>query len=131
MTSICDTKLLLTFKFPPSVDVREKITRLIQREFGRRLLIPSIVLTEYIKIVSKRVGVEAAITHINEFESRGALITDINRQIALEAGKLLNKYPDSPIADALLAASSIVHSAEYIVTDDRHFEKLGCKIRWI
>lgn len=131
MTSICDTRLLITFRFPPSEDVRQKIARLVQHELGRRLLIPSIVLTEYVKIAGKRVGLEAATTHINEFESRGAMITDINREIALEAGKLLNKHPDSPIADALLAASAMIHSAEYIVTNDRRFEKLGCKIRWI
>jgi predicted nucleic acid-binding protein len=77
------------------------------------------------------VGLDAAITHVNELESRGAVVTDINKQIALEAGRLLNKYPDSPIADALLAASATFYSAEYIVTNDDHFEKLGCKTRWI
>ena len=131
MTSICDTRLLITFRFPPSEDAKQKITRLLQRELGRRLLIPSIVLTEYIKIAGKKVGLDAAITHVNELESRGAVVTDINKQIALEAGRLLNKSPDSPIADALLAASATFHSAEYIVTNDDHFEKLGCKTRWI
>lgn len=131
MTSVCDTRLLITFRFPPSEDVKQKITRLLQRELGRRLLIPSIVITEYVKIAGKRVGSDAAITHVNELESRGAFVTDINKKIALEAGRLLNKHPDSPIADALLAASSILHSAEYILTNDEHFEELGCKTRWI
>jgi predicted nucleic acid-binding protein len=74
---------------------------------------------------------EAAVTHIHELESRGAIITDINMQIALEAGKLLIKHPDVPIADALLAASAVIYSAEYIVTNDPHFKKLGSKTHWI
>lgn len=131
MTSICDTRLLIAFKFPPSEDTRQKITRLIQRELARRLLIPSIVLTEYVKIAGKKVGLEVALAHIHELESRGAIVTDINRQVALEAGKLLIKHPDVPIADALLAASAKVYSTEYIVTDDPHFEKLGLKTHWI
>ncbi len=131
MTSICDTRLLITFRFPPSEDTRQKITRLIQRELARRLLIPSIVLTEYVKIAGKKVGMETAVTHIHELESRGAIVTDINRQVALEAGKLLIKHPDVPMADALLAASARVYSAEYIVTNDPHFEKLGSKTHWV
>ena len=98
---------------------------------GRRLLIPSIVLAEYVKIAGKKVGFDAAITHLAELESRGAVVTDINRKIALEAGKLLVKHPGSPIADALLAASMNFHSAECILTNDEHFEELGCKTRWI
>ena len=121
-TSICDTSFLMTFRFPPTEDARQRVMRLMQRELGRHLLIPSIVLTEYMKIAGGRVGSEAALTHLNEIESRGATVIDLNKQIALEAGKLLNRDPDFPIADALLAASAVLHSAEYIITSDEHFE---------
>jgi len=131
MTSVCDTRLLITFRFPPSEETKQKITKLVQRELGERLLVPSIVLAEYVKVASKKVGVEAAITHIHELESRGIIVTNINREIALEAGRLLAKYPNVPIADALLAASATVYSADHVVTNDPHFKKLGVKTQWI
>jgi len=131
MTSICDTILLITFRFPPSDEVKQKITKLIQFELVRRLLVPSIILTEYVKVASKKVGIEAAMTHIHELESRGIIVTDINRQVAIEAGRLLAKHPNVPIADALLAASTKTYSADYIVTNDPHFKELGVKTQWI
>jgi predicted nucleic acid-binding protein len=131
LTAVCDTKLLITFWFPPTEETRQRAARLLQRELNRRLLIPSIVTTEYIKIAGRKVGVDAALNHINILESRGATITDIDKEVAIEAGKLLNKHPDVPIADALIAATHNHHSAEFIITKDEHFEELGCKTRWI
>ena len=131
MTAICDTKLLITFWFPPTEETRQRAARLLQRELNRHLLVPSIVLTEYIKVTSRRIGLDAALNQLNILENRGATITDIDKTIALEAGRLLNKHPDVPIADALLAATCNRHSAEYIITEDEHFEELGCKTRWI
>jgi predicted nucleic acid-binding protein len=131
LTAILDTQLLITFWFPPNEDTRQKAARLLQRELGRHLLIPSIVLTEYIKIAGRRIGLDAATNQLNILENRGAEITEIDKVIAIEAGTLLSKHPDTPIADALLAATYIHHSAEYILTRDDHFEELGCKTRWI
>ncbi len=76
-------------------------------------------------------GIDAALNHIEILENRGATITDIDKEVAIEAGKLLNKHPNAPIADALIAATHNQHSAEYIVTEDKHFDELGCKTRWI
>ena len=131
MTTICDTRLLITFWFPPTEEKRQKAAKLIQRELSRHLLIPSIVTTEYIKITGRKIGVEAALNQINILESRGATITDIDKEVAVEAGKLLNIHPNTPIADALIAATYNLNSAEYIITEDEHFEKLGCKTRWM
>ncbi len=131
MTFVCDTRLLIAFEFPPSEDMRQKITKLMQQSLANRLLIPSVVLTEYIKIAGRKIGIEAAVTHINKLDDRGAIVTEINREVALEAGKLSVKHSDVPIVDALLAAFATVHSAKYILTDDPHLEKLGSKTKWI
>ena len=60
MTSICDPCLLLTFKFPPTEDVRSKLRSLVDAELKRKIIIPAIVIAEYIKIAGRRVGLEAA-----------------------------------------------------------------------
>ena len=131
MTSICDTRLLITFWFPPTEETQQKAAKLLQRELSHRLLIPSIVVTEYIKIAGRKIGVEAALNQINVLESRGATIIDVDKEVAVEAGKLLNIHSNVPIADALIAATYNHKSAEYIITEDEHFEELGCKTRWI
>ncbi len=131
MTSICDTRLLITFWFPPTEETRQKAAKLLQHELSHRLLIPSIVVAEYIKIAGRKIGVEAALNQINVLESRGATITDVDKEVAVEAGKLLNIHSKLPIADALIAATYNHNSAEYIITEDEHFEELGCKTRWI
>lgn len=131
MTAVLDTQLLLTFSFPPNEDVRDKATQLLRRELSRRVIIPSIVLTEYIKIAGRRIGLEAVTSQINVLEERGADICAIDKTIALEAGRLLTRHPDAPVADAIIAATYLSRSSEYILTRDSHFEELGCKTRWL
>ena len=50
MTAIVDTRLLLTLEFPPNKEVRRKVEAVVTRELGNKLLAPSIVLTEFLKI---------------------------------------------------------------------------------
>ncbi len=83
MTSIADTRLLLTFKFPPSPSVREKISRLIRTELYKQILIPSIVISEYLKIAGARAGFEAALIHIDELETRGGEAVALSRGVAV------------------------------------------------
>ncbi len=131
MTSVADTRLLLNFQFPSSVDVRNALSKLLQEELARGVLLPSIVITEYVKIAGVKVGLEAAMTHIGGLEARGAEIVEIDRDMAVEAGRLLLSSARVPIADALIAAVYRSRKASYVVTDDPHFAKIGVKTRWI
>ena len=131
MRSVADTRLLLVFQFPPSLEVRNVLSRLLQEELARGMLLPSIVITEYVKIAGAKVGLEAALTHIGELESRGAETVDIDREISLEGGRLLISSPRVPIADALIAAVYRTRRASYVITDDSHYAQLGVKTRWI
>lgn len=131
MTSVADTRLLITFKFPSSEEVKHKIVRLIGHELPRKLLLPSIVITEYINIAGRRVGVETSLIHISELENRGTIIIKIDKEIAVEAGKLLIKHPEVPTADAIIAATAAIAKAEYVISNDPHFTKLETKTKWI
>lgn len=131
LTSVADTRLLLAFKFPPSEGVRDQISALLVQELRRGLLIPSIVVTEYIKIAGGRVGLSAALAHIGELEARGARIVEIDRAIAVKAGELSLKHADIPIADTLIASTATIHGARQVLTDDPPFHKLGLKLKWI
>ena len=50
MTGVADTRLLLTLEFPSTVEEKKDVETLVQREIAGRLLAPSIILTEFIKM---------------------------------------------------------------------------------
>jgi len=130
MTSVADTRLLLTLQFPPDEKVSDRIQAFIQNEIIHGIILPSIVLSEFIKIAGSRIGIHAASRTINIMKERGAKVKAIDEELALEAGRLLLKHRNVPLADSLVAAFFSSKLAEYILSDDPHFKVLGCKTRW-
>jgi hypothetical protein len=64
LTSIADTRLLLTLEFPPTEVLGAKVESFVEKEIQRQLVAPSIVLTEFIKYAGARIGEDAAKTRI-------------------------------------------------------------------
>ena len=99
-------------------------------QLRKGIIIPTIVITEYIKIAGRRVGSVSALSHISELEARGASVAPIDRDVAILAGKLLLGHTAVPFADALIGATARVMHAERILSDDPHFKALGIKTLW-
>ena len=131
MTSVADTRLLLALEFPPSQEVRPKIRDFFEKEIAKRLLAPSIVLTEFIEIAGARMGEDAARTRIRLLKDRGMRTVALGEEEALVAGGLLLSHRNVPIADALIASLIKTGVAEYIITDDPHFKALDVKTKWL
>jgi predicted nucleic acid-binding protein len=131
LTSVADTRLLLTIEFPPTESIGLKVERFVEKEIGRKLLAPSIVLTEFIKYGGSRIGEDAARTRLRVLKEKGLRTIPITEKEALTAGSLLLASPNVPIADALIASFVKNGTAEYVITDDPHFKTLGIKTRWI
>lgn len=131
MTGVADTRLLLTFHFPPNDDVKARVSRLMNTELSAGLLIPSIVWTEYIKIAGAREGRDAAENQLRQIEDRGAKTVPIEKETGRLAGRLLLKHRQLPIGDALIAATAILRKTEHVVTDDPHYDALNVKTRWL
>jgi len=131
LTSVADTRLLLTLEFPPNEDLAAKAEDFVEKETARQLLAPSIVITEFIKYAGARIGEDAARTRIRLLKEKGLRIIPIDEKDALTAGSLLLAHRNVPIADALIASFVKNGEAEYVVTDDVHFKTLGVKTRWI
>jgi len=131
LTAVADTRFLLTFKFPPTKETKQKMAKLMEESLRRGLLLPSIVITEFIKLAGKRLGEEAALTFLKELTIRGASIVAIDESIATEAGKLALRHWNVPVADTLISATMIMHSAEHIVSDDQHFKDMKLKTKWL
>ncbi|MCJ7762808.1 PIN domain-containing protein, partial [Candidatus Bathyarchaeota archaeon] len=57
---------------------------------------------------------------------------DLDPTTAIEAAKLRCKYTDLPTADAIIAATAIKSSADFVLTDDKHIKQIKeIKTRWI
>ena len=129
MTSIVDTRFLLTLQFPPDEKTKKGVEDLLNKELSSGLVAPSIVLTEFIKFAGSKIGEQAALTRINLLKSRGMSIAPLTEMICINAGKLLLAKRNIPIADALIASFVLLREAQYVITDDPDYEELGVRTR--
>ena len=131
MTGVADTRLLLALEFPPDEDAKKRLEHLATKEISGRLLAPSIILTEFIKIAGARIGADAAKVRIQFLKEKGMRIVSLDEEIAMVAGRLLLSHRDVPVADSLIASFIQTGVAEYVVSDDPHFRTLGIRTKWI
>ncbi len=131
MTSIADTRLLIFLQFPSTLQMGTETRDFITKELNQQLIAPTIVLAEFIKLAGALIGQEAAKNKLRQLEERGLQIAPLDEQHALVAGSLLLSHSNIPIADAIIASYVKTGIAEYVLTDDPHFESLGVKTRWL
>ena len=131
LTSIADTRLLIFLEFPADLTMGTKIRDFFVKEARGRLLAPTIILAEFVRIAGAKIGEEAAKNRLRLLEERGMQIVSIDKENALIAGGLLLSHRDVPLADALIASYVKTGAAEYVVTDDPHFKSLGVKTKWL
>ena len=55
----------------------------------------------------------------------------LGEELALAAGRLLLSHPDVPIADALIASLVKIEEAEYVITDDPHYQDMKVRTKWV
>ena len=131
MTGVADTRLLFFMEVPATPEMGRKARDFFEKELREKLLVPTVVLTEFIEIAGKRVGEEAAKTRIRLLKERGMQILQFDELHALKTGSLLLSAPNVPLADAIIASYVKTGAAEYVLTDDPHFKTLGVKTRWL
>ena len=131
MTAVADAPLLLTLQFPPSKKIAKRVEEAISREVVGRLLAPSIVLTEFVKIAGARIGESAALLRLNLLKERCMRVIPLGEELALVAGRLLLSHPDVPIADALIASLVKIGEEEYVITDDPHYQDMKVRTKWV
>ena len=129
LTSVVDTRFLLTLQFPPDEETKKGVENLLNKELSSGLVAPSIVLTEFIKFAGSKIGEQAAVTRINLLKSRGMSVAPLTETICINAGKLLLAKRNIPIADALIATFVLLREALYVITDDPDYEELGVKTK--
>lgn len=130
MALVLDTRFLIAHTFPPSQEDRERIVRFAAKVLDReRVVIPSVVAVEYIRVAGRRVGKAAAVTRLNMWLNSGVEFTPLSREVAVAAGELSLRHPSVPMADAVIAAMALSMHAR-VVSDDTHYDKLGVRRLW-
>lgn len=127
MMLVLDTNFLVLHYF--SKDETLAKTRAVLnrcRKLGNSGIVPAIVLGELYAVTTKKAGREVAERVFMEVAESGLTIADTTAPIAKQAGVLRVKYMEKvPWGDCIIAATAILHDADYIVTEDPHFREIG------
>jgi len=130
MALILDTRFLLTYTFPPTLNDKRKIKNFFYKIISEEdVFISPISIAEYLKIAGKIMGLTASEIMIRRFESAGVKVEPLTSEDGIRAGELSLKYPNIPLADLLIAAITLRLKGK-IVSDDPHFKTIGLKTIW-
>ncbi len=129
MALILDTRFLVAHAFPPTAEDRGAILSFAKLLAREQLLIPAVVVAEFIKVAGLRVGADAARARVRAWLAAGAGVAEVSYEDAEEAGLLLLRHQGVPVADALIAAIARRRGAR-VVSDDPHFRQLGVVTVW-
>jgi predicted nucleic acid-binding protein len=116
---------------PPSLEIGKKTRDFFEKELKENLLVPTVVLAEFVEIVGARIGEKAAKTRIRVLKERGMKIVPFNEEHALKTGDLLLSNRNVPLADAIIASYVKNGDADYVLTDDPHYKTLNIKTKWL
>ena len=134
MKAVVDTRFLIAH-FLAQDELFKKWTRKTLENLQNNSncgLVPSIVVHEFYKFLLETYGKDIAEIRVNTLLSSNLGIVNLDSVIGIEAAKLRCKYVELPTADAIIAASAIVMSCEYVLTDDKHIKQIKeTKTRWI
>jgi predicted nucleic acid-binding protein len=134
MKAVIDTRFFVEH-FLAQNELSKKRTRRILENLqnGSNLgLVPSIVIHEFYKFLLENYGKDIADIRTNTINSAELEIVNLDVVIGIEAAKLRCKYVDLPTADAIIAATAIATSCDYVLTDDKHIKQIKeTKTKWI
>ena len=95
-------------------------------------MVPSIVILELYKIQLEKFGKDVAELRVNSILKLGLELVNLDLSNAIEAAKLRCKYAELPTADAIIAATAINMSADFVLTDDKHINQIReVRTKWV
>ena len=134
MKVVMDTRFLLLL-FLASDDRTKKWTKITLEKLQQKRnvgIVPSIAIHEFYKFVLEKWGKDIADLRVNFILQSKLSVFNLDPAIAIEAAKLRCKYAELPTADAIIAATAIKTSADFVLTDDKHIKQIKeTKTRWL
>jgi predicted nucleic acid-binding protein len=124
MVRTLDTRFILLQLVADSEEIKAKVRSRMLEMRQEMAIVPTIVLHELYKIEFQRFGREAADVQLKSIETSGLKIEDLTIEIARIAAVLRAKYNDLPLANSIIAATSIVKGSKVVFSDDDQFAKI-------
>jgi len=134
MKAVLDTRFFIASLESKDNDFKRWSTALLDTLERKTNLgmIPSIVILEFYKIQQEKFGKDIAEIRVNSVLKLGFQVINLDLPIAIEAAKLRCRYAELPTADAIIAATAIKMSADYVLTDDKHINQIKeTRTKWI
>ena len=127
MRIVLDTTFFVLHYFSREKEVLSRTKRVLHasRKLGNRGIVPTIVLAEFYALVHKKAGKELAEKHFSEIVESGLDIVELSAEISRQAAILRRKYEERiPWGDCIIVATGLMSKAEFILTEDPHFERI-------
>jgi len=134
LDAILDTQFYFSYFSPDDEKVGTWAKSLIARVRSGHLRLASSVITrtELLSTMGRIMGEDVTRNRIASIQGDGILFLGIQEGEADLAGAFAMRNPDIPVADCLIAATSVIQANGVIVSRDAHFSKLtGIRVRWL
>jgi len=134
LKAILDTRFYFSYHNPENEKIADWSKRVIQKISQGQIKAASstITITELYNTMGRILGTDAIKIRIASAKSSNIDIIPVTEDIAELAGKITLSTEKIPLADAIIAATAIIHAKGIIITDDEHFQTVkGMKAKWL
>jgi predicted nucleic acid-binding protein len=134
MKAVIDTKFFVVHFLAEDEETKRKTRKVLEslQEEANLGVVPTVVVHEFYKFEMEYFGRDVADMRMNVILKSELNTVDLDPPTAVEAARLRCRYADLPMADAIIAATAIGTSSDFVLTDDRHVKQIKeVKTRWI
>jgi len=131
---ILDTRFYFSYYNPEDEKVAAWSKRLIQKISRGELEAASSIITiiELYSTMGRIVGIDIVKTRIASLKASNITFIPVTEEISELAGKITLSTPRTPLADAIIAATALIHAGGTVITDDEHFSLIkSVKPEWL
>ena len=131
---ILDTRFHFSYYNPENEKVAAWSKRLVQKISRGELEAASsiMVIIELYATMGRMVGIDAVRTRILSLRTSNVAFNPVTEEIAPLTGKIALSTTRTPLADAIIAATALIHAGGAVVTDDEHFSLIkSVKAEWL
>ncbi len=134
MRAVLDTRFYFSYYNPESEEVAAWSKKLIRRVLREELKVASSMITiiELYGTMGRIVGVDTVKARVTSIKASNIAFIPVTEEIAQVAGRITLTTPRTPLADAIIAATALIHAGGVVITDDKHFDPIkGVKVIWL
>ena len=125
MNEVLDPRFFVEYFYSTDATIRRqtdsKLRLLIKQNRG---ILPTIVISELVKLTCERKGKEVAQLRYLSLVRSGLRVADLTADVAEKAGLLKCVHKNLPYGDCIIAATTLLSHAK-IITDDPHFSAVN------